>query len=98
MARSQVITYLGWRLLTKGDQSEEKEEKLQQNTMQTLVLIRKRKTERELLCVDSTRLKETLTDYKPKHINDWLPELVKDPGLRAADNLHKLINNTHSNK
>ncbi len=28
---------------------------------------RKRKTERELLCVDSTRLKETLSDYKPQH-------------------------------
>lgn len=59
---------------------------------------RKRKIERELLCVDCSKLKSVLPHYQPKTLDDWLPALVKDPGIRVSDNLEKTIEKKYGRK
>jgi UDP-glucose 4-epimerase len=51
------------------------------------VQARRRRMERELLAVDVTKLRRAIPDYQPLRIDDWLPALVKDPGLRVTNHL-----------
>lgn len=59
---------------------------------------RKRNIERELLCVDCTKLKATLPHYKPKKIDEWLPNLVKAPGIRISNYLEERIKHRYKKK
>lgn len=52
---------------------------------------RKRKIDRELLYPDPSKLKSVITDYKPQKINEWLPAMVQNPGLRINSNLELYI-------
>ena len=52
---------------------------------------RKRKIERELLCMDCTKLKTILPHYQPKKIDDWISDLAKNPGIRTSSNLENRI-------
>ncbi len=56
---------------------------------------RKRLVDRQLLCVDSTKLFSILPKYKPKKIDDWLPDLAKKPNLRINNNLQKLLDSKY---
>ncbi len=52
---------------------------------------RQRPIDRELLCVDSTKVKALLPDYRPKRIDDWLADVVKNPGLRVDNRLEEYL-------
>ena len=53
---------------------------------------RQRVVEREILCVDSAKLFSALPDFKPQHIDNWLPALVKNPCLRPPLDPEKVLN------
>jgi UDP-glucose 4-epimerase len=52
---------------------------------------RKRKIERELLCVDCTKLKTILPHYRPKKVDDWIGALANNPGIRIGVRLDHLV-------
>jgi UDP-glucose 4-epimerase len=52
---------------------------------------RRRKIDRELLCVNVAKLMEMLPDYKPKHFSEWITEVARDPGLRIHSNIEQKI-------
>ena len=53
---------------------------------------RKRKIDRELLAPDTKKLFKILPDFKPKKIDDWLPDLVSNPKLRVSKKIQKIVN------
>ncbi len=52
---------------------------------------RQRQEDREHLYVNCKKLFSILPDFKPKRIEEWLPALVRDPGLRDQSRLHQMI-------
>ena len=52
---------------------------------------RRRSAERLLLAVDVTKLRRTLPDYRPRRLEEWLPALVKDPGLRLDSRIERRL-------
>lgn len=59
---------------------------------------KKRTTDRELLAVDISKLKKILPNYSPKKIEDWLCDLVKDPGIRISNNMERIIGDYYAKK
>jgi UDP-glucose 4-epimerase len=56
---------------------------------------RKRKIDRELLAPNTTKLFKIFPDFKPKKIDEWLPELVMNPKLRISNKIQKLVDNKY---
>jgi len=52
---------------------------------------RKRTRDREMLYPDPAKLKRTLPDYAPKHIDEWLPDVARNPGLRVVSDLEERV-------
>lgn len=59
---------------------------------------RKRLVDRQLLCVDCSKLFKILPEYNPQKIDDWLPDLVKDPNLRINSKLQENINKKYGSR
>ena len=53
---------------------------------------RKRKIDRELLAPNTIKLFKIFPDFKPKKIDDWLPELISNPKLRISSKIQKIVN------
>ena len=56
-----------------------------------------RSSERELLCVDSQKLKRLLPDYRPQQVDDWLASVVQDPALRISNKLNSYLQKEYEN-
>lgn len=56
---------------------------------------RKRKIDRELLAPNTKKLFRIFPDFKPKKIDEWLPELVMNPKLRISNKIQKLVDNKY---
>jgi len=56
---------------------------------------RKRKIDRELLAPNTSKLFRIFPDFKPKKIDEWLPELVMSPKLRISNKIQKLVDNKY---
>lgn len=50
-----------------------------------------RATDRQLLAVEVKKLKAALPEFAPQRMENWLPQLVRDPGIRISNNLEKII-------
>lgn len=50
-----------------------------------------RKIDRELLAPNTKKLFKLLPDFKPKKINEWLPNLVENPNFRISNRMQKII-------
>ena len=59
---------------------------------------RKRVIDRQLLCVDCTKLFKIIPEYNPQSIDDWLPKLVKDPNLRINNKLQENLNKKYGSR
>ena len=57
----------------------------------TSVTERRRNLDRELLCVDPTKLKRLLPDYKPKRFSEWITDVARNPGLRIQNDIERKI-------
>ena len=59
---------------------------------------RKRVIDRQLLCLDCNKLFKILPNYKPQKIDDWLPELVKNPNLRINNKLQENLDKKYGSR